>query len=153
RRNAERNDVCNRIQLNAEVAGGLCEAGNTTVETVKDIADADEYRGIVPVAAQRRYDRKVTAEDISDGKQAGNDGKAPVYVRRFANASSVASVSHILSLMTAIALEPPRTRIFGLTIASDPAGSRTSTRDPNRIRPISSPFVTVSPGRFQHTIR
>ena len=43
--------------------------------------------------------------------------------------------------------------VSGLTVTSVPAGKSTSTRDPNRIKPTSSPFSTKSPTFFQHTIR
>ena len=51
----------------------------------------------------------------------------------------------LFSLMIPMRVLPPLTRSPTATVASVPAGNNTSTRDPNRISPTSSPLPTVSP--------
>src|SRR2546427_6395597 len=55
--------------------------------------------------------------------------------------------------MIPMGVDPPRTRAPFRTVTSVPAGKSTSTREPNRINPINSPFATVSPTSFQHMTR
>src|SRR5262249_53955188 len=148
RSHSECDDIGKRIELYAEFARCLGESGDAAVEAVKNISDADQNRRPVPVAgvpipAQRPDDGVVTAENVADRKKAGNDRKTAPNSSLILN-SSCPSHSFGLSLMMPIGVDPPRTRAPRSTVASVPAGKSTSTRDPNRMSPISSPFPTVS---------
>src|SRR5207247_428905 len=84
---------------------------------------------IIPVAPERRDYGVIPAEDISDGKQTGNNRKAAVDSRSIPDAFTLASFRHQIALellITPIGVEPPRTRAPRSTVASVPAGQRTS---------------------------
>src|SRR5262249_58787152 len=93
----------------------------------------------------------IPTKDVPNGEETRNDGKA-ADSRAITNSLSLSPLRHD-RLTTPIVLEPPRTWVPGLTVTSAPAGNNTSTREPNRIRPINSPFSTESPTFFQHTMR
>src|SRR5262249_44207742 len=61
--------------------------------------------------------------------------------------------SHLQLLILPIIVSPPRTRIPFLTTISTCDGIKRSVRDPNFIIPKRSPHSTLSPRRFQQTIR
>jgi hypothetical protein len=71
RREAERDDVGERVELQAEGAGGVGHPRDPPVEHVEDERDADERRGGDEIAAHREHDAGVAAEHVADREQAG----------------------------------------------------------------------------------
>src|SRR5215471_19167406 len=152
RSDSKRDDIGERIELHPEFARCFSKPGDAAIEAVQNIADADQNRCAVPIASQSPDDGVVTAENITDREKTGHNRKTAPNSNLILDFSCPLHSSG-LSLMMPIGVEPPRTRVPRSTVASVPAGKSTSTRDPNRMSPMSSPFPTVSPTFFQHTIR
>src|SRR2546426_6224470 len=152
---SKRDQIGQGVQLDAEVAVRLCQASDVAIHHVQHHAHTNGDRRVVVVRAQGRDHGIVAAKNIPNGEQAGNNGKAALNPCPVSNAyaSALAFFCHEVSLITPIGVDPPRTRIPVSTVASVPAGNKTSTREPKRIKPMSSPFSTGSPFFFQHTIR
>src|SRR5262249_46782061 len=73
RSDAEGDDVGKGVELEAEVAGGIGHSRDAAVEHVEHDRDSDRLSGGIVVAPHRRDDGEVTAEDVADRKEAGQD--------------------------------------------------------------------------------
>ena len=71
RRDAERDHVGQRVELDAEVARRAGQPRDAAVEHVEHDGEADERRGRLELAAHRVDDARVAAEHVAQREQAG----------------------------------------------------------------------------------
>src|SRR5579862_2433673 len=155
---AKCDDVGERVQLTAEIAAGTGHASNTAIETVKQNSEADGYGSIVQVSISDRrrmehfQDGIKTGGHISTGKQRWENVHPFAHVARWALRSLLVFHQRAPSLVEtedaavnslgctkASTLAPPRTRSPTFTSIEAAASRRTSTREPNLIKPIRCP--------------
>ena len=89
RRDAERDDVRERVELDAELARRAGHPRNAAVEHVEHDGEADERRGRLVLAAHRVDDARVPAEHVAHRQQAGQQVDAatqPIAARAVARA-------------------------------------------------------------------
>src|SRR5580704_18155184 len=76
---AEADDIGERIELHAKFGVGAGQASDTAIERVKENGQANRFRGVIEVFAstnQRSHGGVIAAEEIGDGKQAGQKKNA-----------------------------------------------------------------------------
>ena len=153
RRDAEGNDVGQRVELDAEFAGGARQPRDAAVEHVEHDRKADERRGRFELAAHRVDDARVAAEHVAHRDQAGQQVHAApdALARSILGAAEEADASlglcqhGYLECSTAMTVSPPRTLSPTFTVMAAFAGTNTSMRDPNFMMPSRSPAFTLAP--------
>ena len=126
-RDAERDEVRQRVQLGADPAAGVEHPGEAAVQRVAQGGD--------PAAATHSSNRPDSAKYTADSPEhsattvtAFGSSRTPAgHQDRTRAASSPGSVASTVS--------PPIVRCPGATATREPAGRYTSTRDPKRINP------------------
>ena len=91
RRHAERHDVGERVELDAERARRAGHARDAAVQHVEDDGDADEHRRLLEVVAQRVDHAGVAAEQVAEREQAGQQVGAAAHAARDRRAPSARS--------------------------------------------------------------
>ena len=80
RRDSETHDVRDRIKLHAEIGVCLQQPRQPAIQRIKQDCEANGLCGMVKIissAQQRRHNRKVAAEQVSNGEEAGDEKDAP----------------------------------------------------------------------------
>src|SRR5260370_19135443 len=158
-RNAEADDVRERIEFLTEFAFGLHGAGDSSIERIEKPGQTDSHRGVIEVgdfSVEGRENRVIPAKHVGNGKRAGEDINAAaetMIAERAARAFFVSDGIYAVKFHFASMLSPPLTFCPRLLITSVAMGNQTSTREPKRIRPTRSPIATSSPSAFQHITR
>src|SRR5881409_33552 len=67
-RDPERDDIGKRIELETEIRSRVHHAGDTAIEHVQHDCNSDSLGGMIVIPSHCRYDRKIAAENISDGE-------------------------------------------------------------------------------------
>src|SRR3990170_2677558 len=145
RRDAERDEVGQGVVLHPELRGRLGHPGDPAVEAVEHHSHDDGRRGLLELAGVGRGDRVEPREQRSRRDQVGQYVDPPTDPVLPSDPSSHGS--------TPTTLSPARTRSPSRTEREAEAGSRMSTREPNRMSPTRCPARTTSPGTRSHTIR
>ena len=162
RRNSERDDIGQRIELDAESARGAGEAGDAAVEHVEHDRKTDERCGRLVLPLHRVDNAGVAAEHVAQGEQAGQQVHAAAQApsRRIRRPSqepetSFFSLQHdcCRQCNTAITVSPPRTVSPTFTAIVALTGRYTSIREPNFMMPNRSPACTSAPASTRHTTR
>src|SRR5919109_1962548 len=139
-RNPEADGVDQRVELRAEAATRSRRARNTAVESVHDTAKDDVEPGLAIAASRRSDDCPHPKEEISEREavRQQHDGAAHVGAgesgQRWHQAGNSAS-----TVTPATGKSPSLVRSFEL------GGTKTSTREPNRMMPIRIPCSTSCP--------
>src|SRR2546430_2927251 len=133
----EAHHVRQAVELRPEAGAGLREPGDPAVQRVEDAGEEDVPAGPVELAARREHHGPDAEEQVEQREQARHyDHDAPH--RRGEGPHEVYSAS---TLAPARTRAPTATRTVGRAAAA----RNTSTREPNRIRPIRSPRVARAP--------
>src|SRR5262249_15565978 len=81
RREAERYEVRERVELDAELARGLGDARDEAVEAVENIGENDEESGLKIFSVEGGDQREETADEIARRKEARNNVNAALELR------------------------------------------------------------------------
>src|SRR5690606_16254492 len=151
RRDAERDDVRERVELDAEVTDAVHEAGHHPVHRVEEPGGDDEPGGLVEVALCRHDDGVEAAEEVEQGeggrerrtRDAAPAGMPPRPVAdrgrgrlHHATPSRSSPVPANASTGTCpMTVSPPATRSPIPTANSTSSGTITSIREPNFTMP------------------
>src|SRR5581483_5829248 len=158
-RHPERDHVRERIELHAELGGGLGEPGDLAVEHVEDHRHEEGHRGLDEPGLRGHDQGPEAAGEVAGGQQAGEQEDPPPrllpQLLPFPSPGSAPALARVTPphRNTPMTDSPPRTRSPTFTRSSVPRGTTRSVREPNRISPYRSPARSVSPGRTRHTIR
>ena len=138
-RDAEADEVYERIQLRSERRSGLADPRRHPVQQVEDTADADPPTRAVEVSLGGEDHRPESEEQIGEREETGHDHHHAPYPSSPTPSPLHACRHSAKIVLPANARSPTRTRTRA------PTGTNVSTRDPNRMRPNRSPCSTVSP--------
>ncbi len=140
-REAERDRVDQRVEFLAEPAPAVGGARHAPVERVGDAAEDDVRDGAREVAARGGDDREDAEEQIGEREAVGQQDDARV-------ARGARATRHAPSELARAAVVPANVVCPTFTCTGVPGGRKTSTREPKRMIPMRSPWLTVSPSRL-----
>src|SRR6185369_11039262 len=124
-RDAEGDDINERVEFGAEAGAGIREPGDATIECVEHAREDDEPAGPEKVAVIGGHNRPETEEEIAEGKCARHhDDDTPHAVPRCG--------TFAVHFHSAITVTPAWVTSPCLTRMLVPAGTNTSTREPKR---------------------
>src|SRR5882672_497535 len=171
----EGDDVGERIQFPAEITAGVSHAGDGAVERIEEYGETNGNRSEIEVlrgswrALRDLHQCVVSGSDVGGGEHgrqnvhtAAQAAIGPVvfaahgmreFHLRAPTSAALAPTSSPMPDSIASTLAPPRTRSPTLTCGIAVVSRRTSTREPNLIRPTRSPRPTESPTLFVKTMR
>src|SRR5205807_933567 len=138
RRDPEAHHVHQAVELRPEAGAGLGEPGDPAVQRVENAGEEDVPPRSVELAARRQHDGPDAEEQVEEREQAGHDDHDAPHRRGGEGPHDRYSAS---------TLAPARTRSPTVTRTAGRAATtrNTSTREPNRIIPMRSPWVARPP--------
>src|SRR5262249_32915361 len=123
RRDAEGHDIGQRIELDAELAGGLHQPRDAAVEQVHDHRDEDRQRRVGEPPFHREQEREEAAEEVAGGEETREqDDAAAALLAQLAPASSPRSLVARDHHAVPSTLTPPVTRSPARTMTRVPRG-------------------------------
>src|SRR5262249_9158645 len=143
-RETERDCVDERVELFTESAARSGGARHASVERIGNAAEHDERRRRRDLASNGENDRVDAAEQVEQRQtiRHQHDG-APHSLTAMQPAIRGRRVHGAVNSATTVT--PAETLSPTLTFTVEPTGTKTSTREPKRMRPMRSPCCTRSP--------
>src|SRR5690348_2971704 len=130
--------VHERVELLAHTAARAGGAGDTSVERVGDAPEKDKQSRLPERESRGKHDRENPAKQVEKREPVRQiDDRTPN--RRTPDARRHWEASSPITLTPAYVTSPTRTRMWAV------AGRKMSTRDPKRMMPMRSPWVTCAP--------